>query len=1071
MSRRAFVLILGALIALLVFLDGDSTRRGGTPSPPPGESGDRTSSASKLSDESVTSPRTIRGRVLLPDGSAAPRSTVRLLSVDWPSRLPLTGALSAELVRKDGGSGSDDTLAADLTDSWRPVAEVSTDEDGRFRFEAVATGTWLVCAATPDSIWSTDGALIPFSGDGDLSVTTTLSLRPPHELQLLVTQDGLPAEGVRISLLGLLDEGPLSPATLWERILNPSPPELRTDGRGFAEARRLPPLDFRVRAESAEARPVENTYSVWEPGVNCERSESGELIRIPTRPMRIRLIGGITVEGVVRDAAGSPIEAARVELFREPGLSREPPAGAPPMDLITTDAEGRYRFERVQPGVCTIRVNAEGFAPQSRSDLYTEAIVGTSVDFELVPATILRGVVRDEKGAPLADVRIQSLRELGNFVHSDREGRFEIRAKDDRGELTYVLKACYSSPGWHFLRADQFNEITLQTLDAFRGRVLDPEGQPIEGAVIEATRGGNRSGSFDPSSGAILSSGPDDVFEPKPIRTDASGVFTGCPTGAGPTVDVLQIHAVGYEHLLIPVGEGRNGDFGDLVLQRLSTLEGTVFDPAGAPRSGAKVRVEGGGWNIETNTGESGRYRLPIPRAGEAFSARADHPRFRPSEKTPLPVTRSGDSLSLDLFLSPGAGVEFRILLDGVPPPPSSVELATRSEASLLGAGTIGISDDEGVVRLEGLLPGTYRYLLECPGAGSRRGEVTLVTGEVLVVPTNLTTTETLQIVVTDPAGRVPEGTTVVVNSAGYQLEGTQESDGSFSVVGHSPGAVLVKATAPGHTRAKTGWIDPQGEPIRILLERSTELTIQIIDALDGRPLPEASVWDFKTREFQSVDVNGTALIRHLPPGEHRFAIGLQNYQLQFPVVSIGAFPELLTVSLDRGREIEVEVVDPRGNPLGGVELRLDPGRVKGEGAGSWRWETDDSGRARIGGLTFGDHFLVATRENHRSRRVDFQLRDGGGALTVSVVLEPIAMVSGRVLDANGRPVRGAVVSLQRAGEAVLESRESGYSDGRFRFPEVLPGRYRIVARSDDREASVEIEVTGTEAEEVELQF
>ncbi|MGA1204178.1 MAG: carboxypeptidase-like regulatory domain-containing protein, partial [Planctomycetota bacterium] len=91
--------------------------------------------------------------------------------------------------------------------------------------------------------------------------------------------------------------------------------------------------------------------------------------------------------------------------------------------------------------------------------------------------------------------------------------------------------------------------------------------------------------------------------------------------------------------------------------------------------------------------------------------------------------------------------------------------------------------------------------------------------------------------------------------------------------------------------------------------------------------------------------------------------------------------------------------------------------------------------------------------------------------LTVSVFLEPIAMVSGRVLYANGRPVRGAMISLQRAGEAVLESRESGYSDGRFRFPEVLPGRYRIVARSDDREASVEIEVTGTEAEEVELQF
>ena len=88
--------------------------------------------------------------MLLPDGSAAPRSTVRLLSVDWPSRLPLTGALSAELVRKDGGSGSDDTLAADLTDSWRPVAEVSTDEDGRFRFPEVLPGRYRIVARSDD---------------------------------------------------------------------------------------------------------------------------------------------------------------------------------------------------------------------------------------------------------------------------------------------------------------------------------------------------------------------------------------------------------------------------------------------------------------------------------------------------------------------------------------------------------------------------------------------------------------------------------------------------------------------------------------------------------------------------------------------------------------------------------------------------------------------------------------------------------------------------------------------------------------------------------------------------------
>jgi hypothetical protein len=91
------------------------------------------------------------------------------------------------------------------------------------------------------------------------------------------------------------------------------------------------------------------------------------------------------------------------------------------------------------------------------------------------------------------------------------------------------------------------------------------------------------------------------------------------------------------------------------------------------------------------------------------------------------------------------------------------------------------------------------------------------------------------------------------------------------------------------------------------------------------------------------------------------------------------------------------------------------------------------------------------------------------------VSLLPPGKITGRVLDAEGEPVPGAEVSLEghnadrrQRGSAAAEPNASSYTDrrsaradeqGRFRFVDVAPGRYRLAAEAQGRARSPAVEV------------
>jgi len=182
---------------------------------------------------------------------------------------------------------------------------------------------------------------------------------------------------------------------------------------------------------------------------------------------------------------------------------------------IRTASDGSFHFQPSEAGTYRLAsITAEGylpFAPEwGRSPITFNARAGERIDdvvLMLSPAVECLGVVLDPDGQPVpaAEVRLlnagegdNALAPLADRFTSDARGEFHFRAPDGAW-----LEASHPSfsPGRGYLGqyalASRRLEIRLSPprhaaqLEAIAGRVLDPQGAPVEGASI-SVRGRNR---------------------------------------------------------------------------------------------------------------------------------------------------------------------------------------------------------------------------------------------------------------------------------------------------------------------------------------------------------------------------------------------------------------------------------------------------------------------------------------------------------------------------------------------------------------------------------------------------
>ena len=157
---------------------------------------------------------------------------------------------------------------------------------------------------------------------------------------------------------------------------------------------------------------------------------------------------------------------------------------------------------------------------------------------------------------------------------------------------------------------------------------------------------------------------------------------------------------------------------------------------------------------------------------------------------------------------------------------------------------------------------------------------------------------------------------------------------------------------------------------------------------------------------------------------------------------------------LARSSSIDVQVIeDHSGNPVASAGVRIlreDTGALFAD------LDSDRNGRIEVPGVPASAYRLDVSKPGFVGARVQLRVQENASA-TAPVVIRLVrcGVITGRVLDASGAPVGGAMVSalLKPAlgGAAPLsENRTSGNlavtdSNGEYRLYNLAPGQYNVV--------------------------
>lgn len=204
------------------------------------------------------------------------------------------------------------------------------------------------------------------------------------------------------------------------------------------------------RAEDELVAPANGAGETGAPAAPARVEVAEE--RAPRTTPAAKGAGQVAVSGRVTDRFGTPIAGARVTLAADTGF---------PIDLelereltwlqrqrTQTDAEGRFSFEGVEPGVAQLASRASGFAPHSQ-----RGVLVPKADTELEPlvlarGAILSGIVVDPDGRGVAGARI-----VRDEIE-DGSGMFFVGAREpsavsgDDGSFRVDELACGA---WRFL--------------------------------------------------------------------------------------------------------------------------------------------------------------------------------------------------------------------------------------------------------------------------------------------------------------------------------------------------------------------------------------------------------------------------------------------------------------------------------------------------------------------------------------------------------------------------------------------------------------------------------------------
>ena len=423
----------------------------------------RPNEATDLGEIVLGAPTTLRGEVTDSRGRPIADARVQVLDATTaPASFDLANAMRM------------------LQEGSTPVADVHTGGDGTFRVEDLPPGIYTLRASARNYATAFRGRVV-------------VSLDEQSQAVRMILDQGIGFEGTIRDATGTVAGARVI------AIATPTQGEIRIDrieSQADAEGR------YQVLSLVPNTRYfIEVVAPGYAPAGMFRKTKEA------VSTLNVRLVESGRVTGRVLDAdTEAPIEGARVM------LASGTMSAVSPLSTIS-DAEGRYTFERAQPGpVLLLSAVHEGFAPLGAAhlagveQLMVRAGETLEVDRRLAKGGVVTGRVTAPGGAPVAyaTVGLQARRDrwLGERTAvTDDKGTYRI-AGVRAGEHQMRIDATGFAP---LLRDEQVKLIMPADLAGVRrdvlldpgavleGIVTDPEGAPRSGATVEVSApGANR---------------------------------------------------------------------------------------------------------------------------------------------------------------------------------------------------------------------------------------------------------------------------------------------------------------------------------------------------------------------------------------------------------------------------------------------------------------------------------------------------------------------------------------------------------------------------------------------------
>lgn len=213
---------------------------------------------------------------------------------------------------------------------------------------------------------------------------------------------------------------------------------------------------------------------------------------------RVTLTKGVAIGGVVKTETGQPIPGVTVSVqsntltpFQTYYHYTQTPQGK-----LVTDTEGRWRCEHFPSGAHDVRINLyhPAYLSVEPSGTYTtlDSLVGGDFPTWMRAGLRVTGTVFDQTGAPVPDASVVSVLSGGfsfcqreTKTHSDGVFCFE---NWESGQTVLTVKAAgYAQDCREILVGRGKNEVhfVLEPEYTLNVEVVDPEGKPIQGALVE----------------------------------------------------------------------------------------------------------------------------------------------------------------------------------------------------------------------------------------------------------------------------------------------------------------------------------------------------------------------------------------------------------------------------------------------------------------------------------------------------------------------------------------------------------------------------------------------------------